>query len=157
AAVAQLAADLARRVDGGMHVGIRGAGANRAQQLVELARGDALPGDGEDLVRTNGPGDRPFLRTRRRDASHGSRSRHRRGLAEPDHDAAYRVPLAEVDVRLLDRALETAIAERVVDDSASIVDVGPEAAARDARDRAPQGGRDDRGSGGVAGYEVHFV
>src|SRR5262249_12079887 len=84
------------------------------------------------------------------------RSWHGRGLAEPDHDAAHRVPLAEVDVRLLDRALEATIAERVVDDSASVVDVGAEAAARDARDRAPQVGRDDRRSGGVAGCGVHL-
>src|SRR3954454_4614197 len=101
ATVAQRAADLAGRVDDGMNVGVGRAGANRPHQLFKFARGDALPDHVENLLRRDSPADGPFpcAWAVRSCSGDGSRCPGDR-LAQPNDDAADRMPLAEVNVRL---------------------------------------------------------
>src|SRR3954465_10154146 len=139
ATVAQRTADLAGPVDDGMNVGVGGTGANRPHELFKFARGDALPDHVENLLRRDRPADGPFpcARAFRRCSGDGRRCPGDR-LAQPNDDAADGMPLAEMDMRLGDVALEPAVAQLVVDDVPAIVDLGAEAPAGYARDRASQ-------------------
>src|SRR6266513_2478950 len=101
--------------------------------MTALAAFDAaadFAGGGEHLGGSDRPGHgAPRRRTERRNCGDGCRGRGARSLAEPDHDAADRVPLAEVDMGLGDRSLpspDALVAQLVVDRLRPVVDRGPE-------------------------------
>src|SRR5256885_1919213 len=122
-AALDLAADFPGPEGRGVHVGVRRTGADRAHQVVEPPGADSLSGDGDHLVSRNRPGHGvgPGTATLRRGRNRRSAGR----LAQPDHDAAGRVPLAEVDVGLTHVARQTLEAQLVMNCFRTIVDHGP--------------------------------
>src|SRR5439155_22687927 len=133
---ADWASNLARPESLRVHVGIRGAGANRPDEFVELTGVDTLAGYGEHLSRPNCPGDCSRLRTSRRDAC---RIKKRRNcLTKPDDDAANSARLPEVYVRLGHRSHKARVADLVVDHLVPVVDRRCEPSAGRGRDRPTQ-------------------
>jgi pyruvate dehydrogenase E2 component (dihydrolipoyllysine-residue acetyltransferase) len=133
----QLCSDLSARPGGRVDVRVRLAGGDRTHELVVLARIDSLrsrPGGCCDRRRhvsrrdraVNRPGLRAGLRAGRPVAE---------VCAEEHGDAAVHASLAEVNVRLLDGALEPAVAELPVDRVAVLAHVGRERRRGAARDR----------------------
>jgi hypothetical protein len=112
-------------------VDVGNAGADRRDELGELARRDALARRPDDVGR-------------RQRALDGRRGSQRTGLrtrrtvaqvrAQEDADAAVDPALAEVDVRLLHAALQRGVRELVGDRVAGRLDAGLEGAAAGGRD-----------------------
>src|SRR5882672_11044330 len=100
-ATLELAADFPGPEGCGVHVGVDPAGADRAGDFIELPGVDPLACGGEHLGRDDRPGHgvRPGTAALRREGGDSCGGRGARSLAEPDYDAADRVPLAEVDMR----------------------------------------------------------
>src|SRR3954469_23173151 len=109
---ADLAADLATRTLGGVHVGVREARAQRPHERVEVARQDALRRRADDARGRDRPADAARRRRARRRAG---RRCDRRGGAQERRDAAGHELLADVDVRLRDWRIDVGVAERVLD------------------------------------------
>ena len=114
-----LAAHLAARSGGGVHVRVGVARAHQVKQVLEVGRRNRLPRRADHVLRRNdafrlGPvaARRP---ARRRVGRHPRGRRRRRRLAQPHRDAARRERLRDVDVRLRDRALEAFVVERVLE------------------------------------------
>src|SRR5437016_6218849 len=141
------AADFAGGEDRRVHVGVGRTGADRAHDLIELPGGDSLAGGGNHLLGPDRPGDGARLGALWSDRA--TQCRHgvlgSVGLAQPYHDSADRVLLAEVNMGLGDRSLpspDALVAQLVMDRACSVVDHGPETPASVGRYRTTlRGGR----------------
>src|SRR5262249_45707098 len=114
-----VAANLAAGGEVRVHVGVADAGANRGDDVVEMA-GQELLGRlaaGDDVRGRDGSGYDGFGRLPGGALGRvaGRVEKRARCLAEPDDDAAVHAGLADMDVRLLHGALQPAVSQLVGD------------------------------------------
>src|SRR5207302_11156682 len=115
---AQLAADLAAGIERRrVHVRICKTSADGGDDLSKLAGRNLLAcrARTDHVCRGDLTRDSARLRTKRRKARDGGRSRCRRGLAQPHNDAAVHAALGKVNVGLLHRPYESAVGQFVLD------------------------------------------
>src|SRR5262245_4522574 len=168
--MAYLAADLAARETVGVNVRVDHVRPQSLENSVEpvLAGREPLGGKREDLSGLDGSLDRPRgTWTGSRCRSNGRRGGIVCGLAKPDSDAARRVLLTEVEMRLVDElgaddrrggGIGEIIGQLEVNLAALLVDLEVEPAAARAEQRADaEGGSHDLGEPGERGPRARAV